>query len=116
MISAVLRQLESSLRDDENVRLCKVETLKMTEEVAVACRKALKEVEDLIRDFFENKTISMMDRLRRYHVEKKVNLLRADLDRLKSTLILMLEIIKYARSIMKFVFYNLFVSHCLTMI
>jgi hypothetical protein len=110
LISAVLKQLESSLKDDENVRLCKIETLQTTEKIAVACRKALTEVEDLLRDYFENQNITLLNRLKRYNVEKKVNLLRANLDRLKSTLILMLEVIKYARSIIKFVFYDLLYS------
>jgi hypothetical protein len=110
LISAVLKQLESSLKDDVNVRLCKFETLKTTDAIAVACMKTLKDVEGLVRDYFVNKNITLLDRLKRYHVEKKVNLLRADLDRLKSTLILMLEVIKYARSIMKFVSYDMFYS------
>ena len=110
LISAVLKQLESSLKDDENVRLCKVETLQTTEKIAVACRNALTEVEDLLRDYFENQNITLLNRLKRYNVEKKVNLLRANLDRLKSTLILMLEVIKYARSVIKFVFYDLLYS------
>jgi hypothetical protein len=108
LISAVLKQLESSLRDDENVRLCKIETLKTTNDITVACRNALKEVEDLISDYFENEKVSLFDQLKRYHVEKKINLLRANLDRLKSTLILMLEVIKYARGIIQFVSYDSF--------
>jgi hypothetical protein len=107
LISAVLKQLECSLKDDENVRLCKAETLKTTEEITEACRKALTDVEDLILKYFESDKISLLDRLKRYNVEKKVNILRANLDRLKSTLILMLEVIKYARSIIKFVSHDL---------
>lgn len=103
-----MKQLESSLRDDDNVRLCKIETLKTTEEITEACKKALTDVEDLIRHYFEDKKISLLDRLKRFHVEKKINLLRANLDRLKSTLILMLEVIKYARGIIKFVSYDPF--------
>ena len=109
-ISTVSQLLECTLKDDENLRLCKFDTLKTTKEMALAGQKTLTDVEALLLDYFKNETISLLDRLKMYNVEKKVNLLRANLDRLKSTLILILEVIKYARSVIKFVSNNLFYS------
>lgn len=76
----------------------------------MAGKEALGDVEALLLDYFKNDTISLLDRLKMYSVEKKVNLLRANLDRLRSTLILILEVIKHARSVIKFVSQILFYS------
>ena len=120
MISAVLMQLESALKDDENVRVCKDGTLKTTEDIAVACSNVLAEIEGIIIRYFDKdfdkkyfdkkQKKSFFDPLKRYHFEKKINLLLANLDRLKSTLIVMLEVIKYARNIMTSVSYYRFYS------
>ena len=110
MISTVSQQLGCTLKDDENLRLCKFDTLKTTEEMALAGKEAFTNFEALLLDYFKNDTISLLDRLKMYNVEEKVNLLRANLDRLRSTLILILEVIKHARSVIKFVSHDLFYS------
>ncbi len=106
-MSAALKQLESGLSDDENLRVCKDETLEGTRVIAVTCGKALEEIKEIVEKYFQDDKITIIDRLRRYKMEKRVNLLRANMDRLKSTIILMLEVIKYARSIVKLVSYIL---------
>jgi hypothetical protein len=103
LLSIVLKQLGSSLEDDEYVRVCKPETLMTTKEIAQECETAFKAVDEVIGRYVESGKMGLVDRLKWPYVEKKVNLLRTNLDRLKSTLILMLEVLKYARSIMKFV-------------
>ena len=105
-----MTQLGCSLRDDEYLGLCKGETLVRTQKIAVACMDALTEIERIIKGYFQNNNISVVDRLKRYSMEKKVNLIRANLDHLKSTVILMLEVIKYARGIVKCAFYDLCAS------
>jgi hypothetical protein len=99
LLSAVLKQLESTLKGDENVRLCKAETLTTTKDIAKECEAALKELDDIIDKYVESGKMHLVDRLKWPYVETKLNLLRTNLDRLKSTFMLMLEVIKHARSI-----------------
>lgn len=102
LLSAVLQQLGSSLENDEYVKLCKAETLTTTMSIADECQASFKELDDVIRKYVESGRLRLVDRLKWPYVEKKVNLLRANLERLKSTLILMLEVLKYARRIIKY--------------
>ena len=91
----MLQQLGSSLENDEYAKLCKVETLTTTQTIAEECRRSFKEIDEIIGKYIESGKLRLVDRLKWPYIEKKVNLLRANLDRLKSTLILMLEVLKY---------------------
>jgi hypothetical protein len=84
------------------VKLCKTETLTTTKSIADECQASFQELDDVIRKYVESGRLRLVDRPKWPYVEKKVNLLRANLERLKSTLILMLEVLKYARRIIKF--------------
>jgi hypothetical protein len=101
LLSAVLQQLSSSLENDEYVKLCKAETLRTTKAIAEECNTAFRELDSIIGKYVESGKLSMIDRMKWPYVEKKVTIVRVNLDRFKSTLILMLEVLKYARSIVK---------------
>jgi hypothetical protein len=70
--------------------------------IADECQASFKELDEVISKYVESGRLRLVDRLKWPYVEKKANLLRANLERLKSTLILMLEVLKYARRIIKF--------------
>jgi len=89
------------------VRVCRGETLKSTEETCEECKAALEELYEIIRKYLESDKTHLVDRLKWPYVEKKVNVLRVNLDRLKSGLILLLEVIKYATSIKMFAHHDL---------
>jgi transposase len=89
------------LEQDEFVKLCKQQTLTTTKDIAEECKTAFEDLDDIIGKYVESGKLTLKDRLKWPFVEKKVTLLRVNLDRLKSTLMLMLEVLKYARSIVK---------------
>jgi hypothetical protein len=101
LLSSVLKQLGSCLKKDVYVKLCKTETLTTTKEIAEQCKIAFEDLDDIIGKYVEGGRMRLKDRLKWPFVEKRVTLLRVNLDRLKSTLMLMLEVLKYARSIVK---------------
>ena len=91
------------MEEDEFVKLCKVETLTTTQEIAKECRTAFEDLDDIIRKYVDSGRMKLIDRLKWPFIEKRVTLLRVNLDRLKSTLMLMMEVLKYARSIVKYI-------------
>jgi len=102
LLSVVLKQLGSILEDDEYMRVSNDNTLTTTKDVSEECKTAFEELRKIIRKYVDGRTMRFVNRLKWPYVEKKVELLRVNLDRLKSTLILMLEVLKYGRSITKF--------------
>jgi hypothetical protein len=90
------------LEEDEFVRLCRTETLTTTKDIADECKTALEELDTVIGKYIESGRLKLKDRLKWPFIDKRVMLLRVNLDRLKSTLMLMLEVLKYARSIAKY--------------
>lgn len=104
MLCDVLKLLESILKDDEYVHLIKSRTLEKTKKILENCEAAFSELNDIFKKYMESGGIRLVDRLKWPFIEKKVDLLRADLVSMKSTLMLMLEVVKHARSIAKFVF------------
>jgi hypothetical protein len=70
--------------------------------LADECKTAFEELEIAVGKYIESGKLKLKDRLKWPFVEKRVTLLRVNLDRLKSTLMLMLEVLKYARSIAKY--------------
>ncbi len=107
LLSSVLQQLGSCLEEDEFVKLCKAQTLTTTKDIAEECKTAFEDLDDIIRKYVESGKMKLRDRLKWPFIEKRVTLLRVNLDRLKSTLMLMLEVLKYARSIVKYIPYSL---------
>jgi hypothetical protein len=81
--------------------------LMMTKDIAEECKTVFKDLNDIIRKYVESGKMKLRDRLKWPFIEKRVTLLRVNLDRLKSTLMLMLEVLKYARSIIKYIPYSL---------
>lgn len=99
----MLQQLGSCLEEDEFVKLCKVETLTTIKKITEECKKVFEDLDDIIGKYVESGRMKLIDRLKWPFVEKRVTLLRFNLDRLKSTLMLMLEVLEYARSIVKYI-------------
>jgi hypothetical protein len=73
------------LEQDEFVKLCKQQTLTTTKDIAEECKAAFEDLDDIIGKYVESGKLTLKDRLKWPFVEKKVTLLRVNLDRLKST-------------------------------
>jgi hypothetical protein len=98
----VLQQLGSCIEEDEFVKLCKAETLTTTKDIAEECKTEISDLDKIIEKYVESGRSKLTDRPKWPFVEARITLLRVNLDRLKSTLMFMLEVLKYARSIVKY--------------
>lgn len=98
----MLQQLGSCLEEDEFVKLCKAETLTTTKDIAEECKAAFGDLDVIIGKYVEGGRMKLKDRLKWPFVEKRITLVRVNLDRLKSSLMLMLEVLRYARSIVRY--------------
>jgi hypothetical protein len=94
----VLRELGDNLKRDEKSRLCSTSAVSTTEEIITDCSKVFKELEDALDKTVRScgPDISSKDRFLKLagkfkwpFLEPKMELLRSNLDRLKSTLLLM---------------------------
>ena len=103
LISAVLQQLGLSLQDDEYVKLCRKETLTQTQTVVEECWNCFSSIDEILSKYIDSGKLRLIDRLKWPQVAKKIELLRANLERLKTTLILMLEVLKYVRGMKRFI-------------
>jgi len=103
----VLHHLGSCLEEDEVVKLCKAEMLTKTKKIAEECKKVFEDLDNIIGKYVESGKIKWRDRIKWPFIEIRVTLLRANLDRLKSTLMIMLELLNLARSVAKYIPYSL---------
>jgi hypothetical protein len=99
----MLKQLGLLLEDDEYVRLCRAETLTMIRTIVEECETSFRDLDEIIGKYVGSGRMRFLDRLKWPYIERKVNLLRVNLERLKSALVLTLEVVKYARGVVEFV-------------
>lgn len=104
---SVLKQLSESLNKREKLQLYSSEALVTARDVTKECEKVFGDLEEILDD--KGTTLqgatesSLRHKLRRVaskvtypFIEPHIELLRSNLDRLKSTLVLMLQVIIYA--------------------
>jgi hypothetical protein len=97
--SWALSQLGSLLKEDEDIKLCKPEALSETETALKGCQTAFDEVSCIVAEFVPptpGGTILTSKRLKWPFKKAKVNLLLAQLERLKTTLLLVFKVLSYA--------------------
>jgi hypothetical protein len=115
LTSAVLEELGSNLKHDEQTRLYSSTALKTAQTVVVDCEAVFKQIDGALSKSMERISglsgngrrkgkggkvvLSAMEKLKWPFLQPKMQELRANLERLKSTLVLMLNVLTYARKV-----------------
>jgi hypothetical protein len=115
LTSAVLEELGSNLKHDEQARLYSGTALKTAQTVVVDCEAVFKQIDGALSKSMERISglsgngrrkgkggkvvLSAMEKLKWPFLQPKMQELRANLERLKSTLVLMLNVLTYARKV-----------------
>jgi hypothetical protein len=106
LTSAVLKELGEILKVDE-ARYVSVRAINATEQTVAECHSIFEQLNKLLEksrgSFGPEKTkddkLTKLDKLRWPFLQPKMDLLRSNLDRLKASLALMLQVLSYARDI-----------------
>lgn len=115
LTSAVLEELSSNLKHDEQARLYSGTALKTAQTVVRDCEVVFKQIDGALSKSMERVgalagsgkrkgkggkvVLSAIERLKWPFLQPKMQELRANLERLKSTLVLMLNVLTYARNV-----------------
>ncbi|KAK1074872.1 hypothetical protein LTR12_002418 [Friedmanniomyces endolithicus] len=103
--SWALQQLGALLKEDDDIKLCKPEAIGETEASLKGCQRAFDEVSDIIKGFLPSSKLDGSGGLAKSSISNrwkwplktaKVQLLLAQLERLKTTLLLIFKVITYA--------------------
>ncbi|KAK0866031.1 DNA-binding transcription factor [Friedmanniomyces endolithicus] len=103
--SWALQQLGALLKEDDDIKLCKPEAIGETEAALKGCQRAFDQVSDIIKGFLPPSKPDGSSGLARSSISNrwkwplktaKVQLLLAQLERLKTTLLLIFKVITYA--------------------
>lgn len=102
--SAILRELGHNLKEDELSKLCSDEAFRILEHVLDQCREVLEQIEKTIStDTQSGKTRlrQAAGKIRLVLIEPNLDPLKTNLERLKSTMMLLLNVIMFAGQIRK---------------
>lgn len=110
LTSAVLEELGANLRQDEQAKLYSNKALQTAGEVVEECEAVFKDLDAVMRKTMAERvskkgirtgksSLSFLDKLKWLFMQPKVEFLRTNLERLKSTLLLMLNVLTYARDL-----------------
>ena len=100
----VLRELGDLLEKDQSEKLCSANAISTADAALKGCKDAFDEVDEAIKGSLKpngsgKKTLSVAARFAWPLKQNKMMTLGANLDRLKSTLLLMLNVLTYARKL-----------------
>lgn len=100
---AVLQQLANELRKDERLRLCSDQAVATTRILVDDCKKIFSELNEALdsRPSGNNCISGWMEKLKFPFLEPHVELLRSNLERLKSSLVVMLNVLIFAEQLRK---------------
>ncbi|KAE8144572.1 hypothetical protein BDV25DRAFT_166527 [Aspergillus avenaceus] len=102
LTSNVLQQLGNALREDKEAKLCSAQAINTAQEVLEECKSVFQQIENTIegpeseRDTMKGRLQRATERFRVALMERDLDVLRSNLERLKSTMLLMLNVIMYA--------------------
>ena len=120
LTSSVLEELGRNLKKDQKSRLCSENAVKTAEGIVTECAAIFNEIDGTLQTILEKikpgvdprsgngkdgahggrkMAVAALERLKWPFLQPKMQLLRSNLDRLKSTLVLMLNVITYARKV-----------------
>ena len=108
LTSSVLQELGAHLRKDRDAPICSDNAIKTAEEIGQECLHVFQELDGALEKSLKRLGIgagrekgrwisSVRERLRWPLLQPKMELLRSNLDRLRVTLLLMLNVMIYAR-------------------
>lgn len=99
---AILRELGESLKEDEQSKLCSPEAHLTAQQVLKQCEDVLRQIQEMInasgcsgKSRWQQATTKLKNVLN----EPKVGLLKGSLERLKSTMLLLLNVIMFASQV-----------------
>jgi len=99
---AVLQQLGSELSKDENAELCSNEALATTRNLVDSCMSVFKDLESSLDGRFSSSNsvvAGWKQRLKFPFLEAQIEVLRSNLERLKSSLLVMLNVLIFAAQV-----------------
>lgn len=100
----VLRELGDNFKKDEQTKLCNNNAIAAAEKVIAECKKVFTDLESALDGDSGKGVLKRLGRGIKFSlVEPQIELLRSNLERLKSTLLLMLNVIIYAEQLRKYV-------------
>lgn len=103
LTSKVLERTHEQLKADQQAQLCTNDALVDLEDVLEGCREAFKEVDDSLNKSMKPPSgklgMSLTEKLKWPLKQDKLEVLRANLEKLKTTLLLMLSVFAYGSKI-----------------
>lgn len=99
---AILGELGERLKDDEQSKLCSPEAHLTAQQVLRQCEDALRQIQEMVNTSDcagKSRWRQATTKLKNVLNEPNVDLLKGDLERLKSTMLLLLNVIMYASHI-----------------
>ena len=117
---AVLQQLGNELTKDEKTQLCSNEAVATAQQLVEDCRKIFHELNGALdggkgqsRNASHQLIMGWKERLKYPFLEAQIELLRSNLERLKSSLVVMLNVLIYAEQLKKYVYQGNYVRSCI---
>ena len=107
LTSSVLKEVGEVLRKDQSVRTYSANAIKTASDIVTECSEVFKAMEKVLVEKVPNsssnrrdkasRTTMALERFKWSYWQPKLQLLRSNLDRLRSTLLVMLNVITYQR-------------------
>ncbi|KAL8761067.1 MAG: hypothetical protein Q9184_002773 [Pyrenodesmia sp. 2 TL-2023] len=109
LTSSVLKELGHNLEKDKQAQICSENAIKTAEDVVQECLKVFQEIDGMLEKSIASTsqsgttrakwTSAVVGKFRWPFLQPKMQLLRSNLDKLKATLLLMLNVMTYARQL-----------------
>ncbi len=108
---AILQQLGNELGKDEKLRLCSSEAISTANSLVDECNKIFQELNSALDGGKSQNTgqkliLGWKDRVRFPFLEPQIELLRSNLERLKTSLAVMLNVLIFAEQLRKYAFFE----------
>ncbi|KAK3721577.1 hypothetical protein LTR37_003133 [Vermiconidia calcicola] len=105
LTSKVLRQTHEQIKQDQDAKLCSNEAIGLTSDVLQGCQDAFRDVDEALKSSMKFGTdgkwsVTRTGRLLWPLKSNKLELLRANLEKLKTTLLLLLSVLSYGRKVL----------------
>ena len=107
LTSSVLKELGTNLEQDDQTKLYSNSALQTAKEVVRECESVFIDLEKVMQKAMERTSkktskpgkLTVFDKLKWPFLQPKMEVLRSNLERLKSTLVLMLNVLTYAKDL-----------------
>ncbi|KAJ5787957.1 hypothetical protein N7457_002947 [Penicillium paradoxum] len=107
LVSAILRELGDSLKEEESSKLCSDEAFQTLERVLDQCRDVLRQIERVVSatdQSGKSRLQQVTGKVRLVLLEPSLNPLKSNLERLKATMLLLLNVIMFAGNVRRQVY------------